>query len=236
MAGRITRKELKTDKFALEVEQTVDFVTEHRRELMIYGSIALAVVVVVLGAYFYMGHQHTVRQKALAEAIQMQEAPVGPPNPNALVSFPTEDAKRAAVIKAFSELAARYPGSDEAAIAKYYLGAVAADQGKMAEAEKWFNEAIAAADKNYASLARFSLAQVYLAEGRSADAQKILRDLMDHSTVFVSKEQATIALAKAIGPSKPDEARKLLEPLRTKSGGVSSVAVGALGELQAKQQ
>lgn len=236
MAGRITRKELKTDKFALEVEQTVDFVTEHRRELTIYGSIALAVIAIAVGAYFYMGHQHSVRQKALAEAIQMQEAPVGPANPNALVSFPTEDAKRAAVIKAFSELAARHPGSDEAAVAKYYLGAVAADQGKMAEADKWFNDAIGSADKNYASLARFSVAQVYLAEGRTAEAQKILRDLIDHPTVFVSKEQATIALAKAIAPSKPDEARKMLEPLRTKSGAVSSVAVGALGELQAQQQ
>ena len=236
MAGRITRKELKTDKFALEIEQTVDFVTEHRRELMVYGSVALAVIVIVVGAYFYMGRQHSVRQKALAEAIQMQEAPVGPPNPNALVSFPTEDAKRAAVIKALSEISARYPGSDEAAVAKYYIGAVAADQCKMAEAEKWFKEAIDSGDKNYASLARFSLAQAYLAEARAAEAHKILRDLMDHPTMFVSKEQATIALAKAIGPSKPDEARKLLEPLRTKSGAVSAAAVGVLGELQAQQQ
>lgn len=235
MAGRITRKELKTDKFALEVEQTVDFVTEHRRQLINYGSIAGAVVLISAAIYFYLGHQHAAREEALAAGIQIQEARVGPPNPNTPVTFPTEDAKRAAATKTFSEIAARYPGSNEAAIAKYYLGSIAADEGKMADAEKLLKDAAGAGDKNYASLAHFSLAQVYFAEGRSADAEKILRDLMNHPTVFVSKEQAIIALAKGIAPNKPDEARKMLEPLRTARGAVSQVAITAVGELMERQ-
>ena len=231
MAARITRKELKTDKFALEVEHTVDFVTEHRSQLARYGSIAAAVVVLAIGIYYYMRHQHTVREQALGEAIQIQEAPVGPPNPGATITFPTEDAKRAAAIKVFTDLGAKYPGSDEGATARYYLGAIAADQGKMTEAEKLFQAAADSGDKNYASLARLSLAQVYFAEGRPADAEKLLRDLMDHPTVFVSKEQATILLAKGIAATKPAEARKLLEPLRTSAGAVSQVAINAVSEL-----
>ena len=43
-------------------------------------------------------------------------------------------AKRAAAIKGFSEVAAKYPSANEGAVAKYYLGAIAADQGKMADA------------------------------------------------------------------------------------------------------
>ena len=111
---------------------------------------------------------------------------------------------------------------------------MAADQGKMTDAEKLFQAAAATGDKNYASLARFSLAQVYFAEGRSADAEKILRDLMAHPTLFVSKEQATIALAKGIAPAKPAEARKMLEPLRTMPGTVSQVAINAVAELPAQ--
>ncbi len=231
MAGRITRKELKTDKFALEVEQTVDFVTEHRRELVLYGSIAAAVIAIAVGASFYLRHQHTVRERGLVEAIQIQEAPVGGANAGALFTFPTEDAKRAAATKAFGDIATKYSGTDEAAIAKYYLGAAAADQGKMPDAEKFFKQAAEAGDKNYASLARLSLAQVYFAEKRPADAEKILRDLMAHPTVFVSKEQAIIALARGIAPTKPDEARKMLEPLRTQPGVISQVAINAVGEL-----
>ena len=36
--ARITRKDLKTDKFALEVGHTVDFFEEHRREVVRYGA------------------------------------------------------------------------------------------------------------------------------------------------------------------------------------------------------
>lgn len=232
MAGRITRKELKTDKFALEVEQTVDFVTGHRRQLALYGSIAAAVVLIAVGMYLYMRHQQTERAQLLAQAILIQEAPVGGSNAGALFVFATEDAKRAAATKAFSEIAAKYSGTSDAAVARYYLASSAADQGKMADAEKLFKEAAEQGDKNYASLARFSLAQVYFAEGRTADGEKILRDLMAHPTVFVSKDQAIIALAKGIAPTRPDEARKMLEPLRTQNGVVSQVAISAVGEIQ----
>ena len=230
MAARITRKELKTDKFAVEVEHTVDFVTQHRRELVLYGSIAGGVVLLALGLYFYMGHQHNLREQALAAAIQTQESPVGAPSQGALMSFPTEDAKRAAATKAFSDLAAKYPGTGEAAVSKYYLGAIAADQSKLAEAQKLFQDAADTGDKNYAALARFSLAQVYVAENRPADAEKILRDLIAHPSVFVSKEQATIELAKVLAPMKPAEAKKLLDPLRAQPGAVSQAAIGALGD------
>ncbi|MBZ5594496.1 MAG: tetratricopeptide repeat protein [Acidobacteriia bacterium] len=235
MAGRITRKELKTDKFALEVGQTVDFVTGHRRELILWGSIAATVVVVGLGIYLYMRHEHTVREQALGDAVQMQEAPVATPNSSGRLSFPTDEAKQNAVTKAFTDIATRFSGSSEAAVAKYYLGSIAADQGKMADAEKWFKESANEGDKNYASLAQFSLGQAYFAEGRPADAEKILRYLMDHSTVFVSKEQATIALAKGIAPTKLAEAIKLLEPLRVGGGPVAQNAITAIGELTGQQ-
>ena len=232
MAGRITRKELKTDKFALEVEQTVDYVAGHRAQIVRYGTLAVAVVVIAVAIYYYRKHEQTARQRVLAEAIQIQESPVGPPNPGALISFPTEDAKRAAAAKAFNDLAARYPGTAEAAIAQYYIGASAADQGNNAEAEKRFKLAAGEGDRNYASLAQLSLAQVYFATGRAAEAEKLLRSLMDHPTIFVSTEGAGVTLARGIARTKPDEARKILEPyLRTGRTGVSQAASSAMAEL-----
>jgi len=234
VAGRITRKELKTDKFAVEVEHTVDFVTQHRRPLVLYGSLAVAVALISVGAYFYIRHQHMLREQALADAIQIQETAVGQQNPNAPMNFATEDAKRAAASKAFSEIIAKYPGTNEAAIAKYYLGASMAEQGKLADAQRLFQEAVETGDQNYASLARFSLAQVYDAENHLADAEKILRDLIAHPTALVSKEQATIELAKLIAPTKPAEAKKLLDPLRAQSGPVSQAALGAFSDQPAQ--
>ena len=231
MAARLTRKEMKTDKFAMEVGQTVDYVAHHRRQLLIYGSIAVAVAAIGFGVYWYLGHQQTVRAQALAYAILIQESPVGPASPTAPMAFATDDAKRAAATKQFSEVAGKYPGTNEGAVAKYYLGAIAADQGKMADAEKFFKEAADAGDRNYSSLARFSLSDVYFGEKKNAEAEKILRDMMDHPTALISKEQATIALARGIARTKPAEARKLLEPLGTQAGPVSQAAINAVSEI-----
>ena len=61
--------------------------------------------------------------------------------------------------------------------------------------------------------------------------EKALRDLMAHPTIFVSKEQAAIALARSFMAKKPAEARKLLEPLRTTPGQVGQIALTMIGEL-----
>jgi len=58
---------------------------------------------------------------------------------------------------------------------------------------------------------------------------------MAHPTIFVSKEQAAIALARGIAPSKPAEARKLLEPLRTQPGAISQAAISTYAELFGQQ-
>ena len=58
-----------------------------------------------------------------------------------------------------------------------------------------------------------SLAELYSAKGNTAEAEKLLKDLVDHPTTTVSKDQALISLAKLYSKTKPAEARKLVEPL-----------------------
>ena len=231
--ARITRKELKTDKFALEVEHTVDFFEQHQTDILRYGVAALVVAAIIAGIVLYRGHEHTVRQEALAHALEIQNAPVGGAPPGGL-SFPTQQAKDKEAVKAFSELAAKNSGTDEGYVAEYYLGSIAAGQGNLADAEKRFHSVADSAGARYASLAKLSLGQIYFAEGKPDLGEKTFRDLIAHPTVFVSADQATIALAKALAPTKPAEARKLLEPLRTSHTAVSQVAIQALSDLPAK--
>jgi predicted negative regulator of RcsB-dependent stress response len=229
--ARITRKELKSDKFALEVEQTVTFFEEHRKEIVRYGAIAIAVVLLVIGYMAYARHQRGIREDALARALQVQGAPVGPPSEGVNRTFPTQDAKDQVAIKEFSDVAARFGGSAEGDIAEYYLAGIKADQGKLAEAEVLYKKVADGGDSRYASLAKMSLAQIYFSDGRTDQGEKILRDLMDSPTIFVSKEQATLALARAIGPKKPAEARKLLDPYRSQRGAIGQTALQILAEL-----
>jgi predicted negative regulator of RcsB-dependent stress response len=229
--ARITRKELKTDKFALEVGQTVNFFDEHRREMIRYGGIALGLAALIVAYVVYSHHQQIAREQVLTQAIQIQEAPVGPPTSPTGVAFPTQESKDQAAIRAFSALATQYSGSNEAEIAQYYLGAIQADQGKMADAEKTFLEVAQKGDARYASLAKLSLAQIYFSNGRDAEGEKILRDLIAHPTLFVSKDQATITLAHFLMINKPAEARKLLDPLKTQNGAAGQAALTLLGQI-----
>lgn len=232
--SRITRKELKSDKFALEVEHTVTFFEEHRQEIIRYGGIAVAAALLIAGYLVYRGHQHVAREEALAQAIQVQDAPVGPPASPGALSFPTQAAKDAEAIKVFTDLKNKYPGSEEAQVAEYALGSIAADEGKLAEAEKSFQQVAQHGDANYASLAKLSLAQIYFSDGRNSQAEAMLRDLMAHPTVFVSKDQATLALARYLVAKNPAEARKLLDPLRSVQGTVGQIAISLYAEIPPK--
>ena len=232
--ARITRKELKTDKFALEVGHTVTFFEDHQKELVRYGAGAVVVVLLIIGYSIYARHQHSLREAMLARAIQVQESPIGPPTPGQNQNFPTQEARDEVAVKFFGELQSKYPSSEEGEIATYYLGSIQADQGKLAEAEKSFKQVADHGDSKYASLSKFSLAQIYFADGRADAGESTLRDLMAHPTIYISKEQATITLARFIGPTKPEEARKLLDPLRNQVGAVSQAALAAYSELPAK--
>jgi len=232
--ARITRKELKTDRFALEVEHTVTFFEEHQQAILRYGLGAVVVIVLIIGFVYYSRHQHAIREDVLARAIQIQESSVGPPPPGSSTSqsFPTQEAKDEVALKAFGDLQSQYPSSEEGEIANYYLGAIKADQGKLAEAEKHFKDVADNGNAKYASLAKFSLAQIYFSDGRDDQGEKVLRDLIDHPTIYISKDQATVALARFIGKKKPAEARKLLDPLRSQQGAVGQAAMSVYNELQ----
>lgn len=147
------------------------------------------------------------------------------------LSFPTEEAKDAEAEKLFTDLATRHSGSAEGEIAYFFLGSMMADEGKLAEAEKDLLEASQKADAKYASLAKLSLAQIYFEDGQSAQGEQTLRDLIAHPTIFVSSDQAAIALARQLAVKNPAEARKLLLPLLSKPGGIGSAASDANSEI-----
>jgi len=222
--ARITRKELKSDKFAQEVGLTVDFFEEHRQDLVRYGGIALVALALIAGYMYYSRHQHAARQVALYTAIETSEAQVGAASEAGAMTFPTQQAKDAQTVKQLTDLMNKDGGTAEGYIAEYFLGSMRADQGNFADAEKLLLEAAQKADDKYASLAKLSLAQIYFQEGHADQGEKTLRDLMAHPTVFVSSDQAAITLARQIMAKNPGAARKLLQPLVSKTGQTGQVA------------
>ncbi len=228
---RHTRKELKTDKFAQGVGTGFEFLSEHRGQATRWGAIALAVVVIAAGIWLYRSHQATQRTELLAKAMQVDDATVGTPQPPRL-NFPTAEEKDKARIAAFADVAVKYPGSQEAAIAQLAVAAAQADKGQVDDALKTFQNVMDTAPDPYNSVAKLSLAQIYVSKGKSDEAEKLLRQLIDNPSMFVSKEQATLDLGQLLAKKNPTEARKLLEPLsQSKRTVVSRAAVAVMSSI-----
>lgn len=232
---RISRKDLKTDKFAEEVTHTVEYLSEHKKALLRWGGAAVAIVVIAVAVWAWRNYAKAQRQEELVQALRIQAANIGPPTGNPfLLSYPTAAEKEAAAKKAFSDIIAKHPGTEEAYVARFYLGVIAADAGRIQEAQKAFEDVMANAKAPMASVAKLALAQLLQAQNKLPEAEKLLRELMQKPTELVSKEQATIALARVLAETNPGEARKLLEPLRTARGPVSRAALNALAELSTR--
>jgi predicted negative regulator of RcsB-dependent stress response len=232
---RLTRKELKQDKFAREVGHTVEFLGAHKKQVARYGTIGLAVVVAIAGFFYFNKRQHAARERDLTAAMQLMTAPVGAGLAPGVTSFATTEERSAAVVKALADLSVKHSSSQQGTIASYLLGTRAADQGKFDEAVKHLSEAAGSGQREYAALAQLALAEVYAVQGKTAEGEKLLRGLVSKPTILVSSEQATLVLAQLLAPTRPEEARKLLEPLRDKPGASGRAAITALGEMSERK-
>jgi len=155
----------------------------------------------------------------------------GPP-PNGGPSFPTEEARADAAQKALNKVVTGYAGDPEGFLAEYYLAGTDADAGKLDQARRKYQDVVDHADASTASVARLALAQIHFAENRPNDARALLKELADHPTDLVSKDQADYTLAKGLAATQPEEARKLLLPLASRIGSdITQAAAAALAEL-----
>jgi predicted negative regulator of RcsB-dependent stress response len=212
---------IKHDQFIETVEGASEYVTSHKKQVFLYVGIA---VVVAAAGYFgwrYFEGQKLERQMALGTAVGLTAE---------TENRTTETIKK--LNAAYQAVVDKYPGSDEANMAKYLMATIEMEQGDAAKAEKALRECLSA-DKETASLAKYTLAEFLSSSGKADEGEKLLRELVASPTHMVPKEQATLQLARQIAKTKPEEARKMLEPLRSERSPISSPALEILGTLPA---
>ncbi len=212
---------IKHDQFVETVGEASEYVSGHRKQVATYVGIAIVVAALGYGIWWYMGTKQTERQLALGEAMGIAQA---------TTSRTTSEEKK--VIDAFTKVSTSFAGSKEGNIALYMLAMLDIERGDSASGEKKLKEVIGG-DKEPASLAKFTMAEILQGQGKTAEAEGMLRELVASPTHLMPKEQATLQLARYIAKSRPDEARKLLEPMRTARSPISTPVVELLGTLPA---
>ncbi len=122
---KISKKELKEDKFVLAVFKAKDFLEAHAKEIM-YGVIAVVAVVLIVSFY------NSSRKKAEESAnVMLSEAQV-------LLSQGQEDDG----IARLNDLADRYEGTDAAGYATFLLAKHYLDKGDTVKAKSFFKKYI----------------------------------------------------------------------------------------------
>jgi hypothetical protein len=212
----LTRHELKEqvqhDAFAESVAKVVDYTSSHRASVVKWTAVAVAVALIIGGVVWYNSYADGHRQQDLAAAFQVLSAPVGANAPAGTKSYPTEDAKRAASLKALTDVVNKDGDSREGMIARYYRGTLTAQRDlKAAESDL---KAAADSSADVSALAKVALSEVYAGENRISEAQALLRSLIDKPGALVSKEQAQIMLAQLDQTANPQEAKQILQSLK----------------------
>jgi predicted negative regulator of RcsB-dependent stress response len=233
---RITRKDLKTDHFVTTVQQTLESLSENRKKVQRITMIAAAVLVAVIAVAGFMRYQASQRQAALNAMFRQMEAPVAEPGSTAGLSFATQQEKEAAVQKAVEELSSKYSGTNESAVANYFRGTDLIEEGNVPKGIEHLDIAIREGSRDTKALASFAKANALRSQGKIDEAETLLRSILDRPGGFVTKDQVTLALADLLAESKPDEAMKLLEPLRVSEGTVQRLAARKITEIRKRQE
>lgn len=214
----ISRKDLKKDEVRETLTHGAEAIFSHQRQIWNYGSIALLIVVVVLGWRFYTQKQTAKGSAALADAMKVYQARIRTAAEPALpdeISYLDEKNKYADAVKKFTEVANRYSRTRPGQLARYYAALSLERLGRYDEAETDLKSLQSSSDESLSALARFKLAQVYDESGKGSQALQLYQQLADKPTLFVPKPVVLLALADHYSSSDPTQAAKLYNQVKT---------------------
>ena len=220
---RQTRKDLKTDKFAEDVFDVFDWASAHKTEVVRYGAVLVALVLIVVGVMYYNRSQATAREEALCESAARRRChhryeAVQPTN----MHFDTEAEKTKAKVQAFTELSAKYSGTQEGAIADMYLASYAVDAGNHGRSR----EALQTSGRRRAQGLRrpgahCAVADIHFRRQDGGGRESVARCHCQSVGDGVQGAGST-GVGRDAFQSNPTEAHKLLDPLRTSARGTIS--------------
>lgn len=213
----MTRHELKEqlqhDQFSDAVSDVVGYALSHRQAFIRWSIVGIVVLVLVGGAFWYSSYKRSVREQDLQAAFEIANAQVGPASQYAK-TFPTQDAKTEAAIKAFTNVVNKDAGTREGYIAQYYRGTLLAQKNDLKGAESDLRT-VADSNSQSAALAKIALAQVYAGENKISEARTLLQSLVNKPADLVSKAQAQVLLAHLDEKTNPQLAKSVLQSLKT---------------------
>lgn len=136
MSDRLSRKEIRHDKFVEDVESVYSLAARNRKQVVIALVAVLAIAAAVWGWVVYQRSNERKAQAALAEAISVLDAQDPAPATPGVPPPAANDAQKLAKAQPmFAAVSSKYSGTEAADVAELYLARVAASRGDFAAAK-----------------------------------------------------------------------------------------------------
>lgn len=183
MNERLTRKDMKRNELAEALERSRSFVETNARILVIAAVAVAVAALLAAGVWWWLAYQDAQAGDALAEALEVYRAPVGPdaaPAEEGGLTFPDAAARRARAGELFGEVRSGYRFADAADVAGVYLGQIAAEEGDLERARELWGDFVDEHDDHLlAGQVQVNLIHLERQEGRGEQALAELQAMLD---------------------------------------------------------
>ena len=235
MATRITRKQLKKDRFAEEVGHRVGYVREHRTQVTVLAVLLLVVVIGGSGFYRYRAQQAAAARRAFQESMNVFHGIVSLDQAEGQVTFATSIEKEMRTTEALETIIREYPGRFEGSAAELHRAMFDLELGQYDEGRAKLGMLIDNPNQDLAALARMALADLLHHEGKLDESRKHYEHLVENPSPMVPTVRAQLALINVIRGTDPDQAAKRLREIQEGGGAGAQQAAQALILVQQEQ-
>lgn len=203
MNQRLTRKEIKRDEFAAAVGRSVEYAESHVRTIAYAIGAVLLLVALSVAIYFWRNSRLQGANEALAEAMRVYQAPISAtgakPNDPAAPSFANEAARRARAKQLLEKVRDGYGSTNAGDVAGLYLAQIAADEGRLDEARKiWQEFADDHGDHMLAGEARLNLINLDRRQGKAQQVAQELRQMLERNEAALPQDVILFELGKTL--------------------------------------
>jgi len=215
-----TRHALKEDKFVSTTSHGLEWATENRKPLVLWASIAIAVIVVIVVGVVVYNSRSDAASVAFGSAMQTYQAALAQPGeaaPPGTKTFGSRAERAKAANAQFLAVADKYGMTPDGKTARYFAGLTYMEAGQTQQAEETLKKVADGSNRNLAALAKFALAALYRGSNRDQQAIDLYNQLAEKPTTTVSYGIAKLTLADLyVAEGKADEAKKIYAEVKDK--------------------
>lgn len=226
---------MKRDALVDSAQSALEWFEEHKRESIVFVVVLAIVVAIGVGSTTFFHHRDNEAATAFGAAMDIYSAPIaqpGVPQQPGVRTYPTGAARAEAANAQFVQVAHNFGSTSAGKNALYFSGLTDMEMGKTAAAETTLKKVADEGNKNLAALANLALAGMYLQNGRTGDAIKLLNDLATHPTSTVPASEAKLQLASIYEKSNPEQAKLIYAQIKDKD---SKTAAGEIASQKLQQ-